>query len=563
MMFRGSGTRFPSQPRLALVLVSFAAVAGFSSANGQTATPDTADGNQEVQRTDKSSLPPLARNKFDPVQFMSPTASHYFLHPENPAPPQYIFFPPVPPNLDSEIPALDPYYPGPPAPPELEAFIGEIFYPLLGTRLASEDLPKPLRARIVAYRNTKVGLQEALRAKILALKDADHDAQVMQLETFANQQAPKILELDASEEQLRVDLRPARVLGLQVEGTDPSGRLGRRMYPVRNTPQDPVGLARESDAIRAAAFFQEGLSLLQRRLLLEAAAELESKINPNSVTSQVASGMRLVFFSPETSRIPIPESLPEALEGRVREYLTAKNALKDELRDALAETVSAPENTRRETLANLAVMQAPRIVRVETLAEEIRLELAAIPSPRGSPAAVALPPELAARISDYRKHKLELLRTLRALLVSPTRQGEATRNPQTKEQTDTSNGTLAWLHDSSTRTEIQSSNLRVTVAEFDHRQNELISALNMEEAGIRVSLAAFVRSAGGPTDSKSVNDLLRDFEGARQRQEISDRYRDYQAAVLLPGLSPGQRRLLFDAAIEQLALPLPGGERAN
>jgi hypothetical protein len=42
-----------------------------------------------------------------------------------------------------------------------------------------------------------------------------------------------------------------------------------------------------------------------------------------------------------------------------------------------------------------------------------------------------------------------------------------------------------------------------------------------------------------------------------------DKYRDYQAAVLMPGLSAGQRRLLFDAAVEQLDLPLPSGEKVN
>ena len=49
----------------------------------------------------------------------------------------------------------------------------------------------------------------------------------------------------------------------------------------------------------------------------------------------------------------------------------------------------------------------------------------------------------------------------------------------------------------------------------------------------------------------------RDF--LQQQQEIWDKYRDYQTAVLLPGLSPEQRRLLFGAAVEQLALPLPAG----
>ena len=37
-------------------------------------------------------------------------------------------------------------------------------------------------------------------------------------------------------------------------------------------------------------------------------------------------------------------------------------------------------------------------------------------------------------------------------------------------------------------------------------------------------------------------------------------YRDYQTAVFQPGLSPEQRRLLFDGALQKLALPLPDGQ---
>ena len=494
---------------------------------------------------------------------MNAFASHYYLHPENPAAPQFVFFPPVPPPLDSEPPLLAPYDPGPAAPAELEAFVGETFYPLFGARLASGDLPKPMRARIVAYRESKVGLQEALRSQILALKDADPDARARQLEGLASQQVPKILELEAAAEQLRADLRPARALGLQVGCTDPGARIWRRVQPLRDTPMDPVGLAHESDAIKGAAFFQEGLSLPQRRLLMETAAELESRINPNSVAIRVESGMRLLFFSPESSRIPIPLNLQEPLAGTVSQYLAAKDTLKAELCDALAGTASAPEDARRETLARLALAQAPGFARVEALAEEVRLGLAAMPNAKGPPGPMRLPPELASRISDYRKHKLELLKTLRALLVAPSPRAEPTRGPNAAEQTDASGGTLAWMHDGSTRTEIQSNELRVSVEEFDHRQNELISALNTEEAGIRAALADYARSSGGPLDIKSVNDLLRNFEDARLRQEIWDRYRDYRAAVLLPGLPTAQRRLLFDAATEQLALPLPGGERIN
>ena len=562
MTFRPPGMRFAPQTRLALVLLSLAAIAGLSAAHAQTAAPESPEGVKGNQASENSYLPPLARDKFDPVRFMNAFASHYYLHPENPSAPQFVFFPPIPPPLESEIPVLAPYDPGPPAPAELEAFVGETFYSLFGARLASGDLPRPLRERIVAYRLAKVGLQEALRAQILGLKDADPDVRRKQLEAFANQQAPRILELEATADQLRADLRPVRVLGLQVDGADPGGRLSRKIHLVRDTPADAAGLASEAEAIKGAAFFQEGLPLPQRRLLLEAAAELQSKINPGFGTTGVAPGMGIIFFSPEASRIPIPGEPQEPLKGIVSEYLASKDALKAELRDALAATDNAPTDTRKETLAQMSSAQAPRVSRVEALAEEIRRGLAAVTNPQGPPALAPIPPELASRISDYRRHKVELLKTLRALLVAPSPRGEAAHNPNT-EQSDAGAGTLAWMHDGSTRTEIQTNELRVSVAEFDHRQNELIAALNTEEAGIRASLADYVRSAGGPLDSKSVNDLLRDFEAARQRQELWGRYRDYQAAVLLPGLSPGQRRILFDAAIEQLALPLPAGERTN
>ncbi len=128
MTFRLSGTRFASQTRLALVLLSLAAIAGLSAAHAQTAAPESPEGVNGNHASGNSYFPPLARDKFDPVQFMNAFASHYYLHPENPSVPQFVFFPPVPPPLESEIPVLAPYDPGPPAPAELEAFVGDTFY---------------------------------------------------------------------------------------------------------------------------------------------------------------------------------------------------------------------------------------------------------------------------------------------------------------------------------------------------------------------------------------------------------------------------------------------------
>jgi hypothetical protein len=103
----------------------------------------------------------------------------------------------------------------------------------------------------------------------------------------------------------------------------------------------------------------------------------------------------------------------------------------------------------------------------------------------------------------------------------------------------------------------------VSVDEFDRLQAELIEGLNKEENSIREQLAAYELATHGRTDRKSINDLLRDFEDARLRQEIWEKYKDYQEAVMMPGLSAGQRRLLFDAAVEHLDLPLPAGEKIN
>ena len=110
---------------------------------------------------------------------------------------------------------------------------------------------------------------------------------------------------------------------------------------------------------------------------------------------------------------------------------------------------------------------------------------------------------------------------------------------------------------------MQSSSLRVSVAEFDRVQNDLVAALGREEAAIRERLAAYLRTVNGPADRKSINDLIQDFETARQQQETWDRYQDYRIAVMAPGLSDGQRRVLFDAGLQRLDLPLPAGERLN
>lgn len=521
------------------------------------------DGENEPQNGGNVELPWQARDQYDRLRFMNEASSHYILKHGLPPKAVLVFFPPVPPALDSEIPMWAPLDSGPPAPPELAAFVGEAFYPLLGRRLATDDLPKALRARIVSYRDRKTGIQNELRSRILALKDADPESRESQLAALAAQQAQPIAEIEAEAMDLRRDLRPTGVLGLPPEGPDLSESFGRQVASSRDRPSSAAELKKQVDAIRGAAFFQEGLSLDQRYLLVEAAMELEAGGGAAHAAPGAAPAGRMISFAPEPARILLPDDLPPGLGKRIDDYLSAKGALKAEIRDTLHDSRDSSGDERLRLIGRLAAAQAPRIAALEAAAEDIRRDLAVLPSLRGPPAPPSLPASLTSRIAAYRRHKVELLKTLRAMLVAPSpAPGQGPSAGGTKADDGTALA-QAWLHDGTSTADVAPSSLRVSVAEFDRLQNDLISALNKEESGIRESLAEYVRATNGPADRKSINDLLMDFENARQLQDLWDRYRDYQNAVLMPGLSAGQRRVLFDAGIEQLGLPLPDGERAD
>ncbi len=558
--FGSRAEAFLGPPGILLVALLAAALPG-PVVSAQSADQSTSSGTYGSQDRADPELPWYARDKFDLVRFANGFTTHILISKDGPRPPTFVFFPPVPPPLESDIPVLEPMAPGPAAPSELSPFVGEIFYPFLGARLAAGDLSKAMRARIVSYRDSKDRLQGEVRSRILASKELSRAEQGRQLADLASLQAPRIAELESQAEKIRLDLLPTNVFGVRLDGPVTGENARWRLRPAGETPTDPAELLKESAAIMDAAFYQDGLSRAQRGLLFEEAIGLQLEARPT--TAQPVPGSRLLSFSPETARIRIPSALPAPLENRISDYISAKNRLKAELREALRFSEDAGGDARTASMARLAVAQAARIAEIQAMAEGIRGGLAALPDPPGPPVPPPLPPELTSRISAYRMHKVALLRTLRAMLSSPTpAAGEDpdSRKPKTDEP---GSGALAWLHDGSSRTEIQPTNLRVSIAEFDRRQNELISELNKEEAGIREGLAEYVRASNRPSDRKSINDLLRDFEDARQRQEIWDRYSDYQTAVLMPGLSAGQRQMIFDAGIEELQLPLPNGEKAN
>ena len=382
--------------------------------NGQDETPSGGD----------VELRWRARDKFDRVRFMNDASSHYFYQgagpSENVPRHSYLFFPPVAPPLDTEIPALAPLDSGPPAPPDLQAFVGEIFYPMLAARLVSDDLPKPMRARIVAYRDKEVAIQNEIRSRVLALKDADQETREGQLAALAALQGPRIGGTEASAEQLREDLRETGMFGRPVETAEQPEAVGRLVGPAKSTPSEPSRLRLEATAIRAAAFYQEGISLEGRQLLLEAAADIDLLADPKAASVKTELGERVISFTPGPSQIVVPSRLDPSLADKVDHYLAAKNRLKSELRDTLHETMNATAGARRAALAKLSEAQEGRIAALDAEAEDIRRALASQPNLKGPPSPPTLPPELTSRIAAYRRHKVELLKTLRSLLVAPS-----------------------------------------------------------------------------------------------------------------------------------------------
>lgn len=471
----------------------------------------------------------------DRLRFMNDAASHYSFQSEQ-IQPDFYFFPPYPPPLGAP---LRPFYLAPkgmPAPAELAAYVNEPFYSVLGVRLVAEDLPRRIQLGLAAYRAAKVEMQNELRAKIVRLTDVNAATREQELAALARTQTPRIVELEATAAQLRTDLQRSGVYGVLAGRGDWNET---RTWRLSSKPDEKAAkdtLEMEYRVMRAAVCYQEGLSAAQRRLLREIAMEIDAEIRETGARLAGGAGPSWFFFMPETARIRVPADLPAGLSGEIAAFVGEKNQLKAELRDALRRYDATVADERTRALKQLSVSQAPRIAALEEQAEHIRRGLANVTDMPGPPAPPPLPKQIVAQISEYRSHKADLLKVLLTELAKP-----ATAGPSRE-------GAVA-PHEQ--------------VAAFNRAHDAQCAQLTKERDGIREALAQYVRSENAPQDRKSINDLLEEFENARQEQELWEQYRDYQSAVLLPGLSAEQRRLLFDAAVEKLALPLPTGEVAH
>lgn len=436
-------------------------------------------------------------------------------------------------------------------PISLSDIVNEPFYAPLSPFLYEEHVSKRRQKMIDDYRTAKQALVEELRARIASLRDADPATREAQLATFAQVQTPRVIAVEKIAYDIRDELTHWSLFSSSSDWNE--GRDWRLGDDTRwESTLDDAKL------MRGAAFFQDGLSPAQRRLLREYAMELDDSGRPP--TTDIGLDVRgpYFYFSPETSRIRLPGDLPSDLEAKIATYRLQKNDLKKELRDILyREDRRWLDSRRTAALRDLAAKQAAQIAALEPLAEEIRRGLAPLPNPsKPRPPAQVLPKELAERVTAFMDRKNEYQKALNARMAELKRRFPTSRVEYVRMR-DAYGIQLVGHRKLRDSEKAELARAQATLDDFNDEQIQVFLSLVREKDAIRESL---IQSAGGLAPlvtARMVDLILREYTNILAVQEWWRLYSDYEAAVLQPGLSPEQRRMLYDAALVKLDQQIP------
>lgn len=459
-----------------------------------------------------------------------------------------IFYPPVPPVLGSPIPQVDLESAWRKrTPPSLEEYVNELFYAPLSTRLSESRLTNRQREKVKAYRLEKVALQNELRTRLAALQNADPETRQRELAELARVQAPRLAALEKAAEVLRQELIRGELLQENVDwNAIRDWRLGKARFSSAT-----AAMTAQYQVMLAAAFYQAGLSIEQRGLLREIANELRTA-KPNLSEENLLRSNPPLFFSPATARLRLPPGLPAELREKIANYEREKSAIKQELREVVyAQDKAFFSSTRKTALEALAARQWPRLAALEELAEDIRREIARLPEKIGPPPLPPLPAAFAARIVAFLDEKgaikTDVIDKIERIKTDfDIQRVYSVRNPG-------GGSDVRMVVRANAQSDEKMKALRATLQSFNHEIALRQSELRKKEDAIRREFATIAP----PAEGRPLEDLLDDYADILQQREDWGLYTDYQNAMLLPGLSPEQRRLLFDAGIEKLGLPLP------
>ena len=451
---------------------------------------------------------------------------------------QMLFVPPVPPALGDALPSgwnagfsssLAPVY-------ARETFYGG--YVLLSrlNKLSTKEME-----RIAAYRSARQQLVDEIRAKFAELAGATPAVRQAGLAELAVRQDSRLRALADEAEAIRSDLAWVNSI-FRIRITLPPGPF--RLDQSEQSQQLTIlgaGKARvavpELPRLFASAYFHAGLSTEQRLLLTEIAYGQAVGTKKDGQAGRVADTAGF-FFLPATACIRLPTGLPPALEEKIHAFAREKESLKSELRSAVLRDDYFFVSTRTRRLAALAEQQAPRFAALEARAEEIRVELAG----RGAydqPEDPALPADLTQRMGSFNARKVEVRRELLNRL----------RQFQTEYRTYAFN--IERKGDGLAIMQVGDWPAADGLAEFNASQARHYTAFAAESEILRRDIQRYLDSSP-QRGTRTVDQLAGDFAKAYAAREIRDHYRDYSRAVLEPGLSAAQRRLLFQAAVTEL-----------
>lgn len=484
------------------------------------------------------------------------------------------YFPPTTPVLGEKIPyRAAPFYTSraTSVSAQMAPYVGELFYPPLASRFGIEDLSKKQLRQLDDYRSTRTALLTALQTRLESLRTASATDRERELSAFAREQAAQIDALEQEAEAIREDLIKGSFFQSSVSfatwDSNRSWRLGDNLrYESR---------VDEFKVVRAAAYFHPYLIPAQRRLLQELALELDEPLINPSASASLDAPLPYLYFSPETSRARLPLDLPEAVIAKISAYQAEKSALKSELRNAIYRgDRSFFYFTRKEILLPLIEQQTPRIAALELLAEEIRRALAPLPNPY-RPRHSEGSNDFAKRMIGLGEERTQLLRDL-DLKADELRKKFPTALVQKERSSNSYTSGAAFIiklvssQRRDTRSEIKKiAAYQEELARFNAETVTKFEALETKRRALNTEVIQTMR--GNPTPGVATSPAtalkpislddprLKKFIMEYREREIWELYGTYDTAMFEPGLSPGQRRLLFTAALQKLNLPIPSG----
>jgi uncharacterized membrane protein len=211
----------------------------------------------------------------------------------------------------------------------------------------------------------------------------------------------------------------------------------------------------------------------------------------------------------------------------------------------------------------VAEKQAGRLAELDTLAEEIRRGLGESSTPRAerSPLPSFLDARVTAMLLSFQNAQKEasgkidgILAQAKDLPMHATYRFEAeslkfvivpTRTMRARGSAGAGGNANAAIDD--IRAQVSA-----VADEYGRRMAEIIN----EKESIRLEAAQALPSAKKEEVERALLTAIR----IASQKENDRTFSEYRTAVFTPGLSPEQRRLLFDGVVERLDLPLPHGE---